>query len=346
MPHKKLTERFLSEFSTELSLLIRAGVTLSDGLDAIAEDFDDPTGFIDDLRRSAAGGSDLHTALKSTGRAPSYMLDTVRLGERTGRLDACLASLADYYDRRANLASAVKSALLYPFVLIIMLAAVMAVLVLKVLPIFSDVFAQMGVQLSTVSQGFVSFGRALAAVASIIIGVLAIVVILTMIIYAIPKTRDAAVNMFRTYFGGKGIVREMLTAQFASAMSAAIASGLGPDESVELAGQVISGVKATDENLAACREMLKNGEKLENALETTGLFTARDCRLLALGERTGTADSVMADIASRSEERALEDVDSRISRIEPTLVVIISVVITAVLLAVMLPLAGIMSSLG
>lgn len=346
MVKKELSPRFLSEFCMELSLLIRAGITVSDGLSAMSEDFDDSTGFLVALRDKTSGGETLTQALEKTGMAPQYMLDSVRLGERTGRIEACLKALSEYYARRANLIAAVRSALLYPFVLIIMLAAVMAILVTKVLPIFSEVFEQMGVELYSFTAKAVAFGQWLAKASAVIIGVFAVILLAAFVIYAVPATKKSVGRAFRRRFGGCGMFREALTAQFASAMATAISSGLTTEESVELAGKVVSGVKATDDAIVRCREMLKNGESLEKSLASTGVFTARDSRLLTLGVRTGTADTVMAEIARRSEERALEDIDIRLGRIEPTLVVIISVVVGAVLLSVMLPLTGIMSSLG
>lgn len=346
MPKKELTPRFLSEFCEELSLFIKAGVTIGDGLSAIAEDYDDPTGFLTSLAETAGNGGTLFEALSATKRVPQYMLDSVNLGERTGRLEACLVSLSEYYDRRANLTAEVRSALLYPFVLIIMLAAVMAVLATMVLPIFEDVFEQMGVTMTALSGSLVTFGRVLTRVSAVVVGVLAAVIILALIIYAIPPARSALGRAYRRRWGGRGLFGEALTARFASAMSTAIASGLGTEEAVDLAGKVVSGVKSVDEGLETSKEMLKNGARLENALSASGVFSARDSRLLSLAVRTGTADTVMADIARRSEQCALEDIDEKLSRIEPTLVVIISVVVGAVLLSVMLPLTGIMSSLG
>lgn len=346
MPKKELSPRFLSQFCAELSLLIKAGITVSEGLSAMTEDYDDPSGFLAGLVGVSERGGTLHEALSESGRVPRYLLDSVRLGERTGKLDACLQSLSEYYDRRANLIAAVRSALLYPFVLIIMLAAVMAVLVIKVLPIFAEVFEQMGVSMSTFSDGLVAFGRWTARVAAVAIGIIAALMIVALIIYAIPAARRAAIRAFRSRWGGRGLFGEALTAQFASAMSTAISSGLCAEEAVDLASEVVSGVKTVDEGLERCKKQLKAGKNLEKGLAESGVFTARDSRLLTLGVRTGTADSVMADIARRSEARALEDIDNRLSRIEPTLVIIISVVVGAVLLSVMLPLTGIMSSLG
>lgn len=346
MQKKELTPEFLSEFCKELSLLIHAGITVSDGLTALSKDFNDSTGFFYCVKDITEKGGTLYEALSATGQVPSYMLDTINLGERSGKLEECLNSLATYYDRRTKLNSAVRSALLYPFVLIIMLAAVMVVLVTAVLPIFAEIYEQMGVELHPFTSDLVIFGKWLTKLSSILIGILAILVVIVVVIYSIPSARRACGAFLRKRFGGKGFFKKALIAQFASAMSTAISSGLDMEESVELAGKIISGVKSTDKELKKCHELINNGESLEKSFSSSGILSTRDSRLLTLGVRTGTADSVMAEIAQRSEERAIEDIDSKLSKIEPTLIVIISVIVGAVLLSVMLPLTGIMSSLG
>lgn len=346
MAKNKLSHMYLSEFCAELALLVRAGITISDGISTLSLDFEDKSGFLTALRENSEQGDTLYTALEKTQLVPDYMLDMIQLGEKSGRLEATLISLSEYYDSQAKLAAAVRSALTYPLVLIIMLAAVVVVLVTQVLPIFADVFSQMGAQLPAFSLALINFGEKLSAASAVIIWILAAIVVIALVIALIRPLRATAGAFFRRHFGATGVFRETITSQFAAAMTTAISSGLDSEESVVLAGNVIRGIKKTDEGVDRCLDMLKNGDGLEKSLEASGVFAARDVRLLSLGVRTGTSESVMSDIAKRSEERALNSIDSALGKIEPTLVIIISIVVCAVLLSVMLPLTGIMSSIG
>ena len=85
MPGKNLSPQYLSEFCAELAMLVRAGITVSDGVSTLAVDFDDASGFLSSLSGSCEGGASLGDGLSQTGRVPGYMLDMIRLGERTGR---------------------------------------------------------------------------------------------------------------------------------------------------------------------------------------------------------------------------------------------------------------------
>ncbi len=346
MQKKALPNEYLSGFCMELALLLKAGITAADGIAVLEEDFDDKGGVLALAHDAMESGSTLHDALSCTGRVPKYLLDMVLLAERSGRLEDTLFSLSDYYSRRAEMSSAVRSAVVYPLVLLIMLVAVVGVLITQVLPIFAEVFAQMGTEMSPMAAALMDFGEELSSASAAVVWVLVGLCAAGLIIYLVPVLKSGVSAFFRRYFGSVGVLRETVCASFASAMATAISSGLSADEAVELASRTISGVKRTDKGLEKCRELMAQGQSLEKSLAQSGVFSARDSRLFALGVRTGMADSVMGEIARRSEASAVEDIDAAISKIEPAMVIIIAVIIGAVLLSVMLPLMGIMSALG
>ena len=86
----------------------------------------------------------LHEALKKTGAFPGYLLNMVRIGEQTGRLDDVMQSLAEYYEKEASLAQTIKNAVTYPLIMIFMMILVIIVLITKVMPVFNQVFKQLG----------------------------------------------------------------------------------------------------------------------------------------------------------------------------------------------------------
>ena len=98
--------------------------------------------------------------------------------------------------------------------------------------------------------------------------------------------------------------------------------------------------------VAACKTLLAQGESLEKGLLKAGILSVRECRLLALGLKAGEIDTVMSEIARQGEERVLDELDRKLSMVEPALVIIMSLIVGLLLFSVMLPLMGIMSSLG
>lgn len=274
------------------------------------------------------------------------MLSTIRLGESTGKLDDALSALGVYYERRANLAEGIRSAVLYPTMLLIMMSAVIIVLVTLVLPIFNEVFAQMGTQMSGLAVAMINFGKWLSAATAGILAVIAIILIIAVLIYFVPAARRTVSKQIERTFGDKGILGRVSSFRFAMAMSMAVSSGLDIDQAISLAGDVCGNSFVMRKKLSLCREYLEQGNTLNICLSKSGIFSKRDSRLLAIGARSGNTDGVMSEIARRGEERVLGELDEKLNKIEPALVIVVSLMVGLILLSVMLPLMGIMSAIG
>ena len=100
----------------------------------------------------------LHEALKKTGAFPGYLLNMVRIGEQTGRLDDVMQSLAEYYEKEASLAQTIKNAVTYPLIMIFMMILVIIVLISKVMPVFNQVFKQLGSEMTGPSRAILHTG--------------------------------------------------------------------------------------------------------------------------------------------------------------------------------------------
>ena len=341
---KELTSQYLAEFCSELALLVRSGISAADGLALMRDDDDDRASraLLASLAEAMETRAQLSDALETAGCFPTYFLSTVRLGERTGRLDDTLSSLSTYYERRAWFEENLRKAVSYPLLLIVLMAAVVVVLVTKVLPIFSEVFDQVGAQMSGTATALMHFGAWLSSASAVLLTVLAVLAAAFVLVYNVPALRSAVSGAWMKRHAQKGVGRRIVTSRFAMAMSMAVSAGLDTEEALTLAGEVCG----APERAETCKTLLAEGKSLEDSLLQTGVFSRRDCRLLALGTRTGNADAVMSEIAERSENEAVGALDDRLRRVEPTLVIVLSVIVGLILFSVMLPLMGIMSSLG
>lgn len=344
---KELTPNVLSEFSMELSMLLKAGIPAAEALHLLAEDSaPGPRLWLSALSIHLEEESLLSSAAEAAGIFPAYFLNMLRLGERSGRLDEVLSALSVYYQRRAVFSAGLRRALLYPALLILLMAAVFTVLVTRVLPIFQDVFAQVGARMSGVSLSLLRLGGWLSSASAWILGALVLLLVSGLLIYKLPGARGAVTGFFGRKFGGKGLLKRISTSHFAMAMAMAVSSGLDLEQSVSLAGEIAASSPSMRQRVEVCKASLARGESLEKSLLAAGIFSGRDARLLALGAKTGNSDQAMSEIARREEERVLDDLDDALRRVEPALVIIISLVVGLVLFSVMLPLMGIMSTLG
>lgn len=341
-----LSNEALSDFCMEFSLLIRAGVGTADALCLLAEESDsEDAALLAGIAARAEDGEQLSAVLEGAKIFPAYLIEMVRVGEQSGRLEEVFEGLANHYKAQGRLGRQIRNALLYPSILTLLMLIVLVVLLAKVLPVFDQVFAQMGTGLTGLGGGLLQLGMALDACMPALCVVLALAVLTVTAFTASAPLRVSFLSWWNRRHGDKGLSRKIATARFASALSMGLRSGLSMEAALETAAPFAGDTAAAAGRVENCRNRLFAGAALAEALQESGLLPAGSCRLLALGFRSGSGDTVMAEIARRLEEEAEESIEEKVGRVEPALVIVTSFMIGAILLSVMLPLIHIMSAL-
>ena len=345
---KTLSHAYLSAFSLELSYILRSGMPLGYGLAMLRDDDDSPDSksVLTEMCAMVDSGQPLSRAMSETGRFPDYMLRMLELAERTGRMEPTLVALSKYYEQQRLFRLGVTQALLYPAMLLTIFLIVTFVLVTQVLPIFDSVFRQLGTTLSPLAQALLGFGHTLTGASNIFAFIAGFIASFSLVVALVSPLREKLYSCLYKNFGGSGIWGELLRARFASALSTAIASGLDANESIDSAAALVKGATKMDSAIERCREILKTEGRLQSALAESGVFTAMNSRMIALGFETGNIDAVMTEISQRSENAAQERLSAAVAAIEPTIVILTSIVAGVILLSVMLPLISIMSGIA
>ena len=347
MSVKQLDGPYLSSFCMELSLCLKAGISMSECVYMLAEDETDKAlkEMLDDIYKKMDGGMSFSDALKEAGCFPKYVIDMVDIGTKTGRLEDVMRALSQYYTRQEQLSASIKNAVVYPFVLMFMLLIVIGVLVIKVLPIFNDVYTELGAQMSSVAVTIMNIGMGFTKYAAVILAVVVALIVIAVIISAIPSLSLKVSNFWNKITSNRKVNKKISSARFASGMAMTLASGLDTDESLNMVERITENPVMLG-RIKKCRELMSSGELFVDAISKAEIFPAIYCRMLSIGFKTGTADSVMEEVARRSEVEVNEDIESIINKVEPTLVIIMSLIVGLILLAVMLPLMSIMTSIG
>ena len=333
----------IASLCLELALLLHAGVSTGDALSLLAEE-GDRRGMLKAMAEQVDSGETLSAALRESGAFPTYVCGLVEVGERTGRTEEALSALSRYYEDRVRLARRVRSALLYPAVMLALMLVVIGVLLVKVLPIFDDVYASLGGRLTGVAAGLLTLGRWLEGAMPVLFAVLAAVAVLMLLFTAVGPLRRGILSLWHRTRGDKGVSRKLNNARLAQALAMGMASGLPVDEAVELSANLMEG--GAKKRCESCRKRLEGGESLGDALKKSGLLPARQSRLLELGQRSGAGDASMEKIARDLSEEGEAALDALVGRVEPALVLVCSVLVGLILLSVMLPLMHIMSAIG
>ena len=348
MKRLRVPAQYLPMFCRELYQLVRTGIPIAEGLSMLREDETDPDArsWLDALCTSTEEGMPLAAALRESGAFPAYMTDMVALAEETGRLEDVLLSLQRHYDRQLRMAADIRGAVAVPVTLFAVMVAVVILLVTQVLPVFDRVFAQLGVRMGAVATGMMNAGAVLAKAGTGIAIALVVIAAAALAVALARPLREKFTAWFRRSFGGRGILGQMAVSRFASSMSMAVASGLSMEESVALSAKLCGGAREIDEKTEQCRKDIEEGGSPADALAKSGLFSGRDCRLLKLAEQTGSLPDTLEDLAQRQEEESLRRIDRTVGAIEPAIVVITSALAGVILLSVMLPLMGLLSTIG
>ena len=333
----------IASLCLELALLLHAGVSTGDALSLLAEE-GDRRGMLKAMAEQVDSGETLSAALRESGAFPTYVCGLVEVGERTGRTEEALSALSRYYEDRVRLARRVRSALLYPAVMLALMLVVIGVLLVKVLPIFDDVYASLGGRLTGVAAGLLTLGRWLEGAMPVLFAALAAVAALVLLFTVVGPLRRGILSLWHRTRGDKGVSRKLNNARLAQALAMGMASGLPVDEAVERSANLMEG--GAKERCERCRKRLEGGESLGDALKKSGLLPARQSRLLELGQRSGAGDASMEKIARDLSEEGEAALDALVSRVEPALVLVCSVLVGLILLSVMLPLMHIMSAIG
>ncbi|NMB93428.1 MAG: type II secretion system F family protein, partial [Flexilinea flocculi] len=141
-----LANSYLSSFCLEVSLILKAGIIISEGISMLAADEKYPPVKSSLLKISAdmESGNSITASMRSSNLFPKYMLDMVAIGEKTGQLEKVFKSLSEYYNRQVQITQMIRDAVLYPLILLLMMFFVIILLVTQVFPIFADVYAQIG----------------------------------------------------------------------------------------------------------------------------------------------------------------------------------------------------------
>lgn len=337
------TNQQLGNLLRGLSLLLRSGIPLAEGVGLLAEGEPLPCrASLQTVARGLEEGLPLADALALWDALPGFAIGMVRVGENTGRTGEALEALAAHFEERSRTEKLLRSALVYPGVLLALMLAVVGVLLTRVLPIFDRVYASLGTGLTGAAAGLLRLGELLERGLPWILGAVALLTAGGMLLLRAPALKRRAAARF----GDIGIGRKFQNARFARAMAMGLGSGLPLDEALELAGQLLEGVPGAQRRCRSCAEAVNRGDPLARAMAGARLLSPAQGRMLELGIRSGTGDAVMERIATELEEAAADGLESFIGGLEPAMVLGAAVLVGLILLAVMLPLAQILSAMG
>lgn len=342
----KLNNRELFQFCEQFSIILRSGMSAIEGLAILNDDSQTERGkeILTFLYKDMEESGSLAHAMEQSGAFPASAAAYVRTGEETGCLDEVMKGLSAFYAKEIQITDQIQSAVAYPLVMLGMMTAVIVILLVKVLPVFRQVFRQLGLEMSWISGALLGIGETLSRYSTAFLVLLAAMIGFILFLVLHPKGQELIRKIVCRFPGMKEIPVNLDYSRLCQCISLGIRSGLSPELCVELAGAVVSQTE-TREKLASIQKQLAEGYGFTEAITESGLFKAMELRLISLGFQAGASDEVMEKLAEQYEEKSTDSVSHIVSILEPTIVIVLSILVGLVLLSVMMPLLGLLSEM-
>ncbi|MDO4176121.1 MAG: type II secretion system F family protein [Bacillota bacterium] len=344
--NKAFSNAEVSAFCDQIAVILQSGISTMEGITIMLEDTEDAgeravlEKILDGIRETGS----FTRALEETDMFPKYMISMVEIGEETGKLDDVMASLATHYEREDELNKSIRNTITYPLIMAGMMVVVIIVLLVKVMPIFNQVFIQLGTEMTGFSKALMSIGSAISNYSLALIILLILIIVCALLAVKTDAGRKTARNIGYKFKGIRRLYENTAACRFAGAMALTLSSGLHPERSMELV-EALNDDPRFEQKLDACKDRIAEGMDMAQALHETGIFSGVYSRMASVGQKTGSMDKTMNRIADLYQDEIDNRMNNILAVLEPTLVVALSIIVGIILLSVMFPLMGIMSTL-
>ena len=332
------TERLLI-FSQELAALLKAGLPLVQSLDVMLERQKDATfrRSLETIREKVRSGIALSEAFRSEGALyPPILSASLIAGERSGNLEGVLRRLGQYLRLTYALRRKAIAAAVYPLLLFAMMGALLAVMVLFVIPGFKEFYGGMDVDLPVLTRVVMAFG---VFMRHNVFWVVLILVAGWVAFKAWARQENSAIVMDRLLLSLPYVGRLMkmyATSQLARTLSALLQGGLPLLNALEVAGNSI-GNRAMASAVSGAAHQIREGRSLTMALESTGMIDGLTLEMVKVGEQTGALGEMLSSVADFYDEEMETSMAKVLTLVEPVLLVFMAFIVAAMLLAFYLP---------
>ncbi|NQT91704.1 MAG: type II secretion system F family protein [Lentisphaerae bacterium] len=336
---RKITGELLPGFSRQLGAMLAAGMPVVASLDALHEQAENPhfKRVIADIRRSIENGASLSDAFRLF---PSIFDDLytnmVRGGETGGQLPETVSRLASFLEASAKLRRKVKSAMMYPVIVLCISIGIAIAMILFIIPVFGDMYADFGADLPGPTQFLMRLSDGMRAYGFYIL----IVVVVLVVAFKKWKSSESGALAFDKFvlrvpvFGE--LNRKVAAARFAKTFGQMIRSGVPILEALLIVSGA-TGNKAAGQVILKARGTVERGDRLSSALISQKIFPSMLVRMLQAGEKTGKVDDMMERIAEFYEDEVDTMLAGLTSLLEPLLMVFLGVIIGGIVVCMFLP---------
>jgi len=336
----KVKPEDIAVFARQLATMLAAGIPLVQAYEIVGNGNDKPAmqKLVLDIKADVEGGTSLHEAL---GKHPLHFDDLfvnlVEAGEQAGALESLLDKVATYKEKTEALKKKVKKALFYPTAVLAVAVIVTIILMIFVIPQFESLFKGFGADLPAFTQMVIDLSKLLQS-DGLFVGAIVCGIGWTFFYF---KKRSRKMREFLDRLSLKipiigPILNKSAIARYARTLSTMFSAGVPLVEALESVAGATGNIVYEDA-VMRMRDEVATGQRLQRAMETTGLFPNMVIQMIAVGEESGSLDAMSAKVATFYEQEVDNAVDSMSSLLEPLIMAILGVLVGGLVIAMYLP---------
>lgn len=327
-------------FARQLATMMKAGVPLTQSFEIVADALDNPSmkELVLQIKADIESGSNFASALR---KHPRYFDDLfcslVEAGEQAGALETMLERVATYKEKSELLKAKIKKALKYPIAVIVVAFIVTVILLVKVVPVFADLFHSFGAELPAFTQMVVNMSEWMKKWWIIVI----VIIGLAIIAFSEAKKRSKKFRDFldratlkAPIFGN--IAYQAVIARFSRTLSTTFAAGVPLIEALDSTAGATNNVVYYDAT-QKIKQDVSTGQQLQFAMRSTNLFPSMAIQMVGIGEEAGSLEEMLDKVATYYENEVDNAVDGLTSLMEPMIMAILGVLVGGLVIAMYLP---------
>lgn len=345
----KASAQQLTDFTAQMAVLIDAGLPVVRSLKVLGRQ-QKPGAFkniLEDVAESVEQGSSLSEAFANHPRTFDRLyINMIKAGEAGGILDTILQRLADFMEKSQRLKKKVVGAMIYPIIVISVAVMILTGIIIFVVPAFEQMFEEQGMDLPLMTQILVTVSR--GVVDPIGIGIVLGIVAIGFGLVAWGRTEKGerffdSVKLKLPIFGP--IIKKAVTARFTRTLGTLVMAGVPILESLNICKNAIGNV-VLGEAIDKVANSIKEGETIAGPLADTGIFDDLVVNMIDVGEETGELDKMLLKVADTFDVYVDIAVEALVSILEPVLIVFMGGAIGFIVIALFLPLVGLIDAIG
>ena len=344
---KKFKTKDLAFCTRQLAAMLTSGLTLVKALDILCKEQESEAArnVWRDVYENVQKGESFSDALEVHGSVfPTLFSAMVGAGEASGSLDVIMQRLSDYYANQNKISNTIKSAMVYPIILVVLTIAVVIGVFVFIMPTFTELYEDES-QMPFLTKVMVAIGKFLVNYWYIVLGLVAVGIFVA--VYAL-KLPDIRLKWDRFVIKGPGfgkLVVTIYTARFAQTMASLYSSGLPMVECLKRSSDTLNNSYITMKFRDIVDEV-KSGETLSSSIQRADIFDSMFCSIIYVGEEAGALDEILAKTADYYDEEADSAVKRLCALLEPVMLIVLGVVIGLVCAAFFPALYGAFDNIG